>query len=93
MSYKDAFSFCGRARDFNSPIHRDIIAFVCEFVIFRRLVAKTLDYREKLVLQLLYYEELPLKEVAGLLGVSMARVSQIKANAIEKLKRFLASVE
>ncbi|MEJ7621953.1 MAG: sigma-70 family RNA polymerase sigma factor, partial [Aquificaceae bacterium] len=70
-----------------------IIAFVCEFVIFRRLVAKTLDYREKLVLQLLYYEELPLKEVAGLLGVSMARVSQIKANAIEKLKRFLASVE
>ncbi|MEJ7554027.1 MAG: sigma-70 family RNA polymerase sigma factor, partial [Aquificaceae bacterium] len=52
-----------------------------------------LDYREKLVLQLLYYEELPLKEVAGLLGVSMARVSQIKANAIEKLKRFLASVE
>ncbi len=32
MSYKTAFSFCHRALDFNSPIHRDIIAFVCEFV-------------------------------------------------------------
>ncbi len=52
---------------------------------------ESLEYREKLVLQLLYYEELPLKEVAGILGVSMARVSQIKAEAIEKLKRFLAS--
>ncbi|MCX8075536.1 MAG: FliA/WhiG family RNA polymerase sigma factor [Aquificaceae bacterium] len=50
-----------------------------------------LDYREKLILQLLYYEELPLKEVSKLLGISMARVSQIKANAIEKLKEYLVS--
>ncbi len=50
-----------------------------------------LEKREKLVLQLLYYEELPLKEVAKLLGVSMARVSQIKSSAIEKLKSYLAS--
>lgn len=52
-----------------------------------------LDQREKLVLQLLYYEELPLKEVSKLLGISMARVSQIKAQAIEKLKRYLTSAE
>lgn len=50
-----------------------------------------LEKREKLVLQLLYYEELPLKEVAKLLGISMARVSQIKSSAIEKLKSYLAS--
>ncbi|MDW8433270.1 MAG: sigma factor-like helix-turn-helix DNA-binding protein [Aquificaceae bacterium] len=43
------------------------------------------------MLQLLYYEELPLKEVSKLLGISMARVSQIKANAIEKLKGYLVS--
>jgi len=49
-----------------------------------------LEKREKLVLQLLYYEELPLKEVAKLLGISMARVSQIKSSAIEKLKSYLA---
>ncbi|MCX7989497.1 MAG: RNA polymerase sigma factor FliA [Aquificaceae bacterium] len=48
-----------------------------------------LDYRERLLLQLLYYEELPLKEVAKLLGVSMARVSQIKSSAIEKLRNYL----
>lgn len=48
-----------------------------------------LDHREKLLLQLLYYEELPLKEVAKLLGVSMARVSQIKSSAIEKLRNYL----
>ncbi|MEN3028384.1 MAG: sigma-70 family RNA polymerase sigma factor [Aquificaceae bacterium] len=50
-----------------------------------------LDYREKLLLQLLYYEELPLKEVARLLGVSMARVSQIKSSAVEKLRKYLTS--
>lgn len=48
-----------------------------------------LDYKEKLVLQLIYYEELPLKEVAKLMGVSMARVSQIKKDAVEKLKKEL----
>jgi len=50
-----------------------------------------LEEKEKLVLQLLYYEELPLKEVAKLLGLSMARISQIKSSAIEKLKSYLAS--
>lgn len=50
-----------------------------------------LEYRERLVLQLLYYEELPLKEVASILNISMARVCQIKSSAIEKLKNYLAS--
>ncbi|MFN3976638.1 MAG: sigma-70 family RNA polymerase sigma factor, partial [Aquificaceae bacterium] len=50
-----------------------------------------LEEKEKLVLQLLYYEELPLREVSKLLGVSMARVSQIKSSAVEKLKSYLAS--
>lgn len=49
-----------------------------------------LEYKEKLVLQLIYYEELPLKEVSKLLGVSMARVSQIKKEAIQKLKRYIS---
>lgn len=52
-----------------------------------------LEDREKLVLQLLYYEELPLKEVASLLGISMARVCQIKGSAVEKLKKYLVSLE
>ena len=52
---------------------------------------KRLEQREQLVLQLLFYEEIPAKEVAKLLGVSMARISQIKSSAIEKLKSYLAS--
>lgn len=51
-----------------------------------------LDQREKLVLQLLYYEELPLREVSKIMNISMARVSQIKSSAIEKLKKFLSGL-
>ncbi len=49
-----------------------------------------LEPREKLVIQLIFYEELPLKEVAEILGCSISRVSQIKGEAIEKLRRFLS---
>ncbi len=48
-----------------------------------------LSDREKLVIQLIFYEELPLKEVAQVLNCSISRVSQIKGEAIEKLKRFM----
>ncbi len=48
-----------------------------------------LDEREKLVIQLIFYEELPLKEIAGILGCSVSRVSQIKGEAIEKLRKFM----
>ncbi|RMH79352.1 MAG: FliA/WhiG family RNA polymerase sigma factor [Acidobacteria bacterium] len=60
----------------------------------RRLIEsiERLDQREKLVLQLLYYEELPLREVSKIMNLSMARVSQIKSSAIEKLKKFLSDL-
>ena len=48
-----------------------------------------LDTREKLVIQLVFYEELPLKDIANILGCSISRVSQIKGEAIEKLRRIL----
>ncbi len=51
-----------------------------------------LDYREKLIIQLLYYEELPLKDVAKILGISIARACQIKGVAFEKLKKSLSSL-
>jgi len=50
---------------------------------------KSLEQREQLVLQLLFYEEIPAKEVAKLLKVSTARVSQIKESALSKLKEKL----
>ncbi len=48
-----------------------------------------LDEREKLVIQLIFYEELPLKHVAEILNCSISRVSQIKGEAIEKLKKLM----
>jgi RNA polymerase, sigma 28 subunit, SigD/FliA/WhiG len=48
-----------------------------------------LDEREKLVLQLLFYEELGIKEIAEILNVSLSRVSQIKSQALEKLRKHL----
>lgn len=48
-----------------------------------------LEDREKLVIQLIFYEELPLKEIAQILGCSVSRVSQIKGEAIRKLRNLM----
>ena len=53
---------------------------------------KELDYKEQLVLQLIFYEELPAKEVAKILKISTARVSQIKESALNKLRRILKDI-
>jgi len=50
-----------------------------------------LPEREKLVIQLVFYEELPVKEVAKILGTSVSRVSQLKAKALERLREMLSN--
>ena len=47
---------------------------------------KQLNEKERLVISLFYYEDLKLKEIAEILEVSDARVSQIHSKAILKLK-------
>ncbi|MHC5269557.1 sigma-70 family RNA polymerase sigma factor [Enterococcus sp. LJL98] len=47
---------------------------------------ETLTEREQIILNLYYTEELTLKEIAEILGVSIARVSQIHGKVIGKLK-------
>lgn len=49
-------------------------------------VISELPEKEKLVISLYYYEELMLKEIAEVLGVSESRVSQIHSKVLEKLK-------
>ena len=46
-----------------------------------------LNDKEKKVLQMMYFEEKDLKSVAKEINVSVSRVSQIKAEAIKKLKK------
>ncbi|NLA27833.1 MAG: FliA/WhiG family RNA polymerase sigma factor [Firmicutes bacterium] len=49
-----------------------------------------LSYREKLLLSLYYFEDLTQKEIAGIMKISIARVSQLHARAIQRLQGILA---
>ena len=51
-----------------------------------------LPEREKLVVTLYYYEELTLREIGEVLGVTESRVSQLHTKAILRLKAHLAGV-
>ncbi|NPA53709.1 MAG: sigma-70 family RNA polymerase sigma factor [Aquificae bacterium] len=46
-----------------------------------------LNEKEQIALQMLYFEEKSLQEVANVLNVSVSRVSQIKSEAVKKLKK------
>ena len=59
----------------------------------REMLRGELDHlppRERLVLQLYYYEELTLREIGEVLGVTESRVSQLHTKAILRLKARLA---
>jgi RNA polymerase sigma factor for flagellar operon FliA len=48
-----------------------------------------LDSKQKLVMNLYYYEELNLKEIAAILEVSVSRVSQLKTMGLSELRNKL----
>lgn len=49
-------------------------------------IIDNLPEKERTVITLYYYEEMTLKEVAGVLGVSESRVSQIHSKAVMKMR-------
>jgi RNA polymerase sigma factor FliA len=56
------------------------------------LIARALDRlpeKERLVVSLYFYEELNLKEIGEILGVTESRASQIRSRALIRLKNFL----
>lgn len=53
------------------------------------LAIQALSERDRLVVNLYYYEELTLKEISEVLGVSTSRVSQLHAAAVFKLRAAL----
>ena len=64
-------------------------AVTMERVELERLIAASIDRIpkvEKTVLSLYFYEELTLREIAGIMGIHLSRVSQIKSQAILRLR-------
>ena len=54
-------------------------------------VLETLKEREQLIIQLYYYEELNLKEISEMLGISESRISQIPKKLLRKLRERVMS--
>lgn len=52
---------------------------------------KILTEKERLVIELYYYEELNLKEISKVLEVSESRVSQLHTKALQKMKKCMGS--
>ena len=52
---------------------------------------ETLKEREQLIIQLYYYEELNLKEISDMLGISESRISQIHKKLLRKLRERVVS--
>ncbi|WP_163328086.1 sigma-70 family RNA polymerase sigma factor [Desulfurobacterium thermolithotrophum] len=50
---------------------------------------KRLSEKEQFILQLIFVEELDLKTISEIIGISISRVSQIKGAAIKKLSKYL----
>ncbi|MGH7161868.1 MAG: FliA/WhiG family RNA polymerase sigma factor [Planctomycetota bacterium] len=55
----------------------------------RVLATKHLNRKEQIVVTLYYFEELSMKEIAKVLGLTESRVCQIHSRVIEKLKKAL----
>jgi RNA polymerase sigma factor for flagellar operon FliA len=67
----------------------DSPAIMLERAELERLIASSIDRIpkvEKTVLSLYFYEELTLREIAEVMGVHLSRVSQIKSQAILRLR-------
>jgi RNA polymerase sigma factor for flagellar operon FliA len=81
--------------DFISNPFQDPLKFVEGKGLVEKLAGaiEELPERERLVVTLYYYEELTLREIGEILGVSEGRVCQINAQAVSRLRRSLGASE
>ena len=59
----------------------------------RNLTTKSLNKKEKIVLTLYYFEQLSMKEIAKVLGLTESRVCQIHSKVMDKLRESLAEIK
>lgn len=62
-----------------------------ELVEVIKKVLATYKEREQMIIQLYYFEELTLKEISELLGITESRISQIHKSVIKKIKESIGA--
>lgn len=80
--------FAGQASDVPSPFDQ------LKIMELKKIISQALldlSKREQLVISLYYYDELTLREIARVLGLTESRISQIHSKAIIKLRAKLRS--
>jgi RNA polymerase sigma factor for flagellar operon FliA len=87
----DQISLMDTIEDTNGPRPADALDEVETREVLADAIAR-LPEREKLVITLYYYEELTLREIGEVLGVTESRVSQLHTKAILRLKSRLVAV-
>ena len=85
LSYSDVEPFLANIKDFFDPQLNTIKNELKEKL---AKAIKKLSDKERLILSLYFYEELTLKEIGEILNISESRVSQIRSEAMKKLKRY-----
>ena len=75
-------------KDLNTKTPEEEIVYIEQRKLLSEAISK-LDKRERIILNLYYNEELSLKEIAYILGISIPRVSQIHGKILLKLKENL----
>lgn len=76
-------------KDDNPDGNPEIQAEKTEFHALMGSLLDRLTKRERTVIELYYYEELLLRQIADILGVTESRVSQMHSKAIGKLKKWI----
>jgi RNA polymerase sigma factor for flagellar operon FliA len=90
-SEDDSMNILDSIQDADSPDPENISEEEDLKEIIRRAVS-FLPEREKIVLVLYYFEDLSMKEVGEVLGITESRVSQLHASALKHLRHRLLSV-
>ena len=72
----------GDADPLGTLLTRERVAIVAEAI-------RRLPERERTVVTLYYHEELTMKEVGGVLGLTESRVSQLHSQAVLRMKGYL----
>ena len=85
LSYSDVEPFLANIKDIFDPQLNTLKNELKEKL--AKAIEKLSD-KEKLILSLYFYEELTLKEIGEILNISESRVSQIRSEAMKKLKRY-----